>query len=122
VVDYDSQSKVLQATKTVHISPKGNKKKSVYKGVFLKVKAGSKYQNINSLTLSAGESVKLKYGPVLYKKTKVKRHVKIRFESSAPGVASVSAKGLITAVNPGTCTIYAYAQNGVGKALTITVQ
>jgi hypothetical protein len=122
VVAYDSQSKVLQATKTVHISPKGNKKKSVYKGVFLKVKAGSKYQNINSLTLSAGESVKLKYGPVLYKKTKVKRHVKIRFESSAPGVASVSAKGLITAVNPGTCTIYAYAQNGVGKALTITVQ
>ena len=122
VVAYDAQGRVLQTTKTVHISPKGNKKKSVYKGVFLKVRAGSKYQNVRSLTLSAGESVKLKYGPVLFKKTKVVRHVKIRFESSDTGVAAVTRKGKITAVKAGTCRIYAYAQNGVGKTLTVNVK
>ena len=122
VVAYDAQGRVLQTTKTVHISPKGNKKKSVYKGVFLKVRAGSKYQNVRSLTLSAGESLKLKYGPVLFKKTKVIRHVKIRFESSDTGVAAVTRKGKITAVKAGTCRIYAYAQNGVCKTLTVNVK
>jgi uncharacterized protein YjdB len=59
---------------------------------------------------------------VLFKKTKVVRHVKIRFESSDTGVAAVTRKGKITAVKAGTCRIYAYAQNGAGRTLTVNVK
>ena len=49
-------------------------------------------------------------------------HRKIRYESSNPGIAKVNSKtGEITGVKKGKCYIYVYAQNGVYKKVTVTV-
>ena len=48
---------------------------------------------------------------------------RVRWESSAPDVVSVSTAGLITAVAPGEATIYAQTLDGsdLSAAMTITV-
>ena len=48
--------------------------------------------------------------------------VKMRYESTNPKVATVSARGVIRAKAKGSCYIYAYAQNGVFKKIKVTVQ
>ena len=56
------------------------------------------------------------------KGTKVKTHVKLRYESSNMKVATVSSTGKVKAEKKGTCFIYAYAQNGICKAVKVTVR
>ena len=56
------------------------------------------------------------------KDKKVARHRKLCYESSNTKVATVTPDGLIRATGKGTCTIWVYAQNGVYKALKITVK
>ena len=46
----------------------------------------------------------------------------VRWSSSDPGVALVDEKGLVTAVNPGTCEITATSENGRWDGCTITVE
>ena len=53
---------------------------------------------------------------------KVLKHVaRLRYYSSDTSVAKVNKKGRITAVAPGTCTIYVMANNGVYSTVTVTV-
>ena len=46
---------------------------------------------------------------------------KVRYYSTNSNIAEVSKKGKITAVNPGTCTIYVVASNGVRTKVKVTV-
>ena len=55
------------------------------------------------------------------KGTKLKQHRKVAYETDNVNVAKVSKKGLITAVGPGKCNIYAYAQNGICAKIAVTV-
>ena len=56
------------------------------------------------------------------KDKKIARHRKLCYESSNTKVVTVTPDGLIRATGKGTCTIWVYAQNGVYKALKITVK
>ena len=42
--------------------------------------------------------------------------------SSNPTIATVSTKGLVTAIASGTCTITVFAHNGVSKNVKVTVK
>ena len=53
---------------------------------------------------------------------KARKHVKIRYESTNTNIATVSKKGVVKAKAKGTCYIYAYAQNGVFKKISIRVK
>ena len=52
----------------------------------------------------------------------LKRIVKMRYESTNPKVATVSARGVIRAKAKGSCYVYAYVQNGVAKRVKVTVK
>ena len=77
------------------------------------------------LRLAAGRKVKLKVKAKKMssvKKLLGKSHgAKLRFASTDSSVAVVSKKGAVTAVGPGTCDIWVYAQNGCGTRVTVTV-
>ena len=58
-------------------------------------------------------------------KIKVKnapKKAKITYKSSNKKIATVTSKGIIKGVKKGKCKVYAYAQNGVFKAVTVTVK
>ena len=50
-----------------------------------------------------------------------KHGAKLRYLSTDKKVATVDRSGKVTARGKGTCTIYAYAINGVRKAVKVTV-
>ena len=56
------------------------------------------------------------------KKTKVKKHVGARYESSNVKIAKVTSKGKVKALKKGTCKIYVFAQSGIVKTVKITVK
>ena len=108
---YDKYGNILASSKTVHIATAGGKKGNT-KAVRL---------NKKKVTLKKGKSFKLK-ATLKNGKLKVKKHRKVAFESDNPNVARVSGNGKIKAVGKGTCTIYAYAQNGVFAKCKVTVR
>lgn len=76
------------------------------------------------LTLNVGGSKKIK---AKLKKVSDSRnflgHVaKVRYYSSNRAVATVNAKGKVTAVGAGKCTVYAVAENGLRVGVQITVR
>ena len=93
---------------------------------------GGKYRNPTSVKLNRTATLKLKVdkkqllsGSVVSKMSagkSLKTYRKLRFESSNPEVATVSAKGKIKTKKPGTCYIYVYSQNGKFKRLKIRVK
>ncbi len=113
IMAFDKNNKILSASKTIHVATKGGKV-----GNYKKVKL-----NKTKKTLKKGKTFKLKATCVKEsKKLNVKNHRKVKYESTNTKVATVSAKGKIKAKKKGTCKIYAYAQNGVSKAITIKVK
>ena len=46
----------------------------------------------------------------------------LRFTTSDKNVATVSAKGKVTAQSPGTCKIYVQTPNGLWKSCKVTVR
>jgi hypothetical protein len=76
------------------------------------------------LTVAVGGSKKIKAS--LKKFSNSRRYLnhtaKIRYFSSNRAVATVNAKGKVTGVAPGTCTVYAVAENGLRKGVKITVK
>ena len=75
------------------------------------------------VTLAKGKSFKLGAKQVVAsKKLAVKKHRALKYESSDAAVATVSAKGVVKAKKAGTCYVYAYTQNGVSKAIKVTVK
>ncbi|MCR5736036.1 MAG: Ig-like domain-containing protein [Eubacterium sp.] len=57
------------------------------------------------------------------KKPLSKKHAAtLRFSVADKNIATVSKKGKITAVSPGTTTVYVYAKNGLTKEVQVTVE
>ena len=52
----------------------------------------------------------------------MKTHRKVAYESSDPGVATVSKNGKVKARGKGTCYVYAYAQDGRWARCKVTVR
>lgn len=78
-------------------------------------------RNVSKITLKMGKTAQIKAKEVK-KDKKIERHRKLCYESSNTKVAIVTPDGLIRATGKGTCTIWVYAQNGIYKALKITVK
>ncbi len=78
-------------------------------------------KNVSKITLKMGKTAQIKAKEVK-KDKKIERHRKLCYESSNTKVATVTPDGFIRATGKGTCTIWVYAQNGVYKALKITVK
>ena len=115
IVSVDSGKKVLSTSKTIHVATTGGKNCNDKK-VTTKAKGGK-------VALKVGKTFKLKAKAVPEKKKKkVARHRKVAYESTDESVATVSAKGVITAKKKGTCYVYAYAQNGVAAKIKVTVR
>lgn len=89
------------------------------KAVFV-TQIGNK-KNVSKITLKMGKTAQIK-AKEIKKDKKIARHRKLCYESSNTKVATVTPDGLIRATGKGTCTIWVYAQNGVYKALKITVK
>ena len=114
VMAVDKNGKVLAISKTVHVTTKGKRgNDKAVKRVKPTKKAGH--------TLNAGAVKKLKVKEIKGKK-KVARHRAVAWESLNPKVATVDKTGNVTAKGAGTCTIFAYAQNGVYTTFQITVK
>ena len=99
---------------------KGNKKYTNAKSVTIKnVKKGK-------LSLANGKTFKIKAKVNKMQKGKKlmpKSHApKLRYLTSDSNVATVNAKGKVTAKGSGTCTIYVFAHNGVSKQVQVTVK
>ena len=115
VVAFDADNKVVSASKIVHVATKGGK---IGNDKAVKTKAKK-----NKVTLKAGKTFKLVAKAVPQnKKLKVKKHRAIAYETSNPGVAKVSKKGVVTAKAAGACYVYAYAQDGVSQRIKVTVK
>jgi hypothetical protein len=115
-----------QYYKYLVIAVNGTKTKGTSKVVHCTTKS-SKYGNPTKVTVKKS-TVNLKKGKTSTIKAtfkynkKVKKHVKLRYESSDTKVAKVNKNGKITAKKKGTCTIYVYAQNGVYKKVKVKVK
>ncbi len=99
---YDANGNILAVSKTIRVTPDKNNPKAVQ----LKK---------NKASLSVGGTFKIKASVKGGKG-------QLRYESSNTAVATVSANGVVTAVSPGNCTIYVFAQNGIYKKCKITVK
>lgn len=76
-----------------------------------------------SVTVNAGKTAKVKGTIVCKKKPLGKDHVGyVRYKSSDIHIAKVDAGGKITGVMKGTCKVYVYTQNGIWKAVKVTVK
>ena len=89
------------------------------------------YTNVKSIqisadrtTLAVGEKIKAKVTlvPSKAKKALLGQVKKARFASSNPYVAKVTSSRRIVAAGKGSCTIYAYAENGRSAKIRIKVQ
>lgn len=78
-------------------------------------------KNVSKIPLKMGKTAQIQAKEVK-KDKKIERHRKLCYESSNTKVATVTPDGLIRATGKGTCTIWVYAQNGIYKALKITVK
>lgn len=114
VVAVNAKDKVVSSSKVIHVATKGNKKKSNNTKIVVKPKKGIK--------LKVKKTAKLKVTVMKAKKTTVRKHVGIRYESTNKKVATVSKKGVIKGKAKGKCKVYAYAQNGLYKAVNVTVK
>ena len=114
----DAYGNTACQSKPIYVATKGSKKAN-YKSVQVKVNG----KVMKKAVVKKGKTLKIKAtGVKPSKRTVVVKGIGIRYESSDAKVATVSAKGVITGVNKGTCTVYAYAPNGVAKALKVTVK
>lgn len=113
---FDKNGKHIATSRTMHIATKGGKYCN-YKSVTTKAKK-------NKVTLQKkGKTFKLGAKAVKESsKLKANAHRKIRYESSDKKVATVDSTGKITAKKKGKCYVYAYAQNGIYKKITVTVK
>lgn len=115
IMAVNSSNKVVSTSKTIHVMTKGGKTgnhKSVKVNKTIVTKARA---------LKQGKSLKLKAAAVKGS-LKVRKHRGLKYESTNPAVATVSSKGVVKGVSKGTCSVYAYAQNGVYKKINVTVK
>lgn len=113
----DGKKVTLGRTVTAHIVGRKNAKYTNVKAVRVKK---------SSYSLEQGGTAVIKASTVLVSKGKKQltdAHAKeFRYASTNQEVATVSAKGKITAVGKGTCIIYVYARNGYAKKIKVKVK
>ncbi len=115
IVALNGNRDVVSTSKIIHVATKGGKVGND-KSVTTKAKK-------NKVTVKVGKTFALKAKAIpASKKLKVKRHRVIAYESSNKAIATVSAKGVIKGKKKGTCYVYAYAQDGICKKVTVTVK
>ncbi len=115
VLAVDSDGNVISTSKTIHAATKGGKVGNTKKITI---------KNLSSLkkAMSVGATKTVNAKLVNPTGVTVKKHTRIRYESSDTSVATVNSKGKITAKGKGACYIYVYAQNGVTTKVKITVE
>lgn len=107
----DGKKVTIAASKTIHVTTTGGKNGN----------AKSVKVNKKKVSLKTGNDLKLRAWEI--KKDKpLRHHREVSFESSDPGVATISRKGRIKAKKKGNCTIYAYAQNGKYRKIKVKVK
>lgn len=107
----DGKKVTIAASKTIHVTTTGGKNGN----------AKSVKVNKKKVSLKTGNNLKLRAWEI--KKDKpLRHHREVSFESSDPGVATISRKGRIKAKKKGNCTIYAYAQNGKYRKIKVKVK
>ena len=107
----NGKKEIITISKTVHATTLSKKY-----GIAEKIKV-----NATTVNLNTNGTFALKAKEVNASK-KIQIHRAICFESSDPDVATVSKKGVITAIAPGECTIYIFAQNGKYVTCKVTVE
>ena len=114
----NGKEEVIGSSKMIHVATSGGKVTNVKK-----VTATVKKKAVKKLALKAKKSATVAAKETLQsKKLTLKRHRKIKYESSNTKIAKVSAKGKITAKKKGKCFIYVYSQSGVFAKITLTVK
>lgn len=101
----ERQGSAISVSKTVHIKS-GGRKENVSE-----VKTNNK-----SVSMQQGSSFKIKASAL-----PKSNHIKMRYESSDTNVAKVNSKGKVRAMGMGEAKIYCYAENGVCRAVNISV-
>ena len=114
----DGKKVITDISVSVHAVTKGGNY-GVAKAVSV-TKIGNK-KNVTEVILKKGKTAQITAAEVK-KDKKIKHHRKLCYESSNPNVATVTANGMIKAIGKGNCTVWVYAQNGVYKAITVTVK
>ncbi len=128
VVALDKNNNVVSSSKVIHVATNGSKNKANPKGLTVKAKVNKngkklkKWTKTNAVGVKTGKTVAIKAAITKAKKTKVKKHVAPRFESSNTKIATVSKSGKIKAKAKGKCIIYVFAQNGISKTIKVTVK
>ena len=113
VVALDEDKNVLAVSKTVFAATKGGKVTNC-KSISIRK---------NKLSLKSGKTYKLSGKACKDNKSlKLRNYRSIRYVSSNPNIAIVSSQGVVRGMRKGKCVIYAYAQNGVSKKISITVK
>ena len=121
IVALDANNEVVSTSKMIHVTTKGGKKGN-YSSVTVEAKVGKKYKKVSKVSIKNGKALKLKVKPnPASKKHKISKHVGMRYETSDAAIATISG-GKIKAKGVGSCTVYVYAQNGVSKAIKVTVK
>ena len=111
VVAYGKNGKVAKSD-TLHVNTTGGKYGAV-KAITV---------NKKTVSLKAGKKVTVK-ATVTGNGKKLTNHVsKVRYASSNTAVATVNAKGVITAKKKGTCYVYCYAESGKSCKVKVTVK
>ncbi len=107
----DGRRITIAASKSIHIYTDGGKFGNAKSVKVKKAKA----------SIRKGKSFKIRASEIKVKKP-LRRHRKLSYESSNTKVATVTKSGVIKGKGKGTCTVYAYAQNGVYKKIKVTVK
>ena len=111
VVAYGKNGKIAKSD-TLHVNTTGGKYGAV-KAITVNKKA---------VSLKAGKKATVK-ATVTNNGKKLTNHVsKVRYASSNAAVATVNAKGVITAKKKGTCYVYCYAESGKSCKVKVTVK
>lgn len=119
VLAADANGNVLATSKTVHVATKGGKVTNAKK---ITIKNASKAKKALK-KLKVGKSYTIKVTQTkASKKLTLRKHRAVKYESTNSSIAKVSSKGKIKGVAKGTCTIYAYAQDGVKTSIKVTVK
>ena len=109
----NGSQKVLASSKTIHVATSGGKV-----GNYKTVKVNKK-----AVKLKKGKTFRIKARQVPEsRKRKVKKHRAVCYESSNPGIASVSKKGIVKAKKKGSCFVYVYSQSGTFAKVKVTVK
>ena len=114
----DGKKVVTDTSASIHVITQGGKY-GIARSVSV-TKIGNK-KNVSKITLKKGKTAQITVKEIK-KDKKIRHHRNLCYESSNTAVATVTPEGLIQAVGKGTCTIWVYTQNGVYKALTVTVK